>query len=528
MLKITVEETNNRHGRQLRVMLEGKLAKEWVDELDRVWQGLTQDRPSCVAVKIDLCGLDYVSPAGKDLLRKLNRAGAELIAGDCMTRSIVEEILRAAGVLMMFTVLVSSTASAQEPLRLSLRDAVNMSLKQSPQVILANLSVGSSQQDQKLARSALLPQVGAGVSDKITRGNVETAFGRSIPIFPQHIGPFYTVEAGVSASAPLFDLTLWRHYQASRANVSATRAQEQTSREQATILVASQYLGAQRAAADVNAAQSRVDLAKALLDQAADLLKAGAGTRIDTLRADVEWKNESQRLIQAKTQAETALFALARLLGIDATRRIELADELQFFETPTLTADESLQAAYETRPEMKDVRERQRSVSLERKAASAQRLPTLHFDGGWSEQGLTPARAIPVYEFGVSVHVPLFTGGRIEADQAKADIEFKKLGEEERDLRNRISVEVKTAAAQLDAARNEVSVANDALALANEEVTQARDRFQAGVTNNIEVVTAQDALSRAYDNQIAALYRFNQARADLARAAGRIESLYSR
>ena len=67
---------------------------------------------------------------------------------------------------------------------------------------------------------------------------------------------------------------------------------------------------------------------------------------------------------------------------------------------------------------------------------------------------------------------------------------------------------------------NEVDVANLAIDLAKQEVTQARDRFQAGVANNIEVITAQDALSRANDNQIAALYRYNQARADLARATG--------
>jgi outer membrane protein len=87
---------------------------------------------------------------------------------------------------------------------------------------------------------------------------------------------------------------------------------------------------------------------------------------------------------------------------------------------------------------------------------------------------------------------------------------------------------VKTAVAQLEAARGEVDVANQGVALAQEEVTQARDRFQAGVVNNIEVITAQDELSRANDNQIAALYRYNQARADLAHATGQMESLYAK
>jgi len=87
---------------------------------------------------------------------------------------------------------------------------------------------------------------------------------------------------------------------------------------------------------------------------------------------------------------------------------------------------------------------------------------------------------------------------------------------------------VKTALLNLRSARNEVEVANLGVKLAEEEVHQARDRFQAGVANNIEVISAQDSLTRANDNQIAALYRFNQARADLARAIGQMEKLYAK
>jgi outer membrane protein TolC len=89
-------------------------------------------------------------------------------------------------------------------------------------------------------------------------------------------------------------------------------------------------------------------------------------------------------------------------------------------------------------------------------------------------------------------------------------------------------VDVKTAAAELASALNEVNVANQGVSLAQEEVQQARDRFSAGVANNIEVIQAQDALARANDNQIAALYSYSQARADLARATGQMESLYAK
>jgi outer membrane protein TolC len=310
--------------------------------------------------------------------------------------------------------------------------------------------------------------------------------------------------------------------------VSTSRAQNQGVREQIAMLVVSQYLGSLRAAADVKAAQSRVDLAQALYDQASDLQKNGVGTGIDTLRSNVELQNERQRLIEAQTQFQTSLYGLAQLLNVDPKREIELTDQVSFFATPAIQVDQSLEAAYANRPEMQALLHAQRQVELQKQQAAESRYPTLSFDGYWAEQGLTPATAIPAYTYGFNLNVPLFTGGRIGAQRARADLELRKVSQQEQEQRNQIALQVRTAIAQLAAARSEVDVANQGVGLANEEVTQARDRFQAGVANNIEVISAQDALARANDNQIVALYRYNQARADLARATGQMEAVYAK
>jgi outer membrane protein len=122
----------------------------------------------------------------------------------------------------------------------------------------------------------------------------------------------------------------------------------------------------------------------------------------------------------------------------------------------------------------------------------------------------------------------LFTGGRIRAEQARAKLEEERVAENRRALEARIVKEVKTALDQLNAARNAVEVANLGLKLAQDEVAQAQRRFQAGVTTNVEVITAQDELARASDNQISALFRFNQSRAALAQATGQIEATYTK
>jgi len=301
-----------------------------------------------------------------------------------------------------------------------------------------------------------------------------------------------------------------------------------TAREESVLLVVSQYLGCQRSAADVEAAQALETLAQALYDQAADLQKNGVGTGIDTLRANVQLQNEKQRVIVTRTQLETGLFGLGRLLSVDPQRKIELADQVQFFQTPDVSADRTLEHAYATRPELRQIAAQTAQAQLGLKAASEERLPKLTLTGNWSEQGLTPNTVIPVYLYQASLEVPIFTGGRIQAERAKAEIALRQLKQQEQAARDSIALEVRTAIAQLLASRNEVDVANLGVDLARQEVDEARDRFQAGVANNIEVVNAQNELARAHDNQIAALYSYNQARADLAHAAGQMETLYAK
>ncbi len=545
MLRITVKQEPT----ATTFELEGKLAGAWVAELEQCWRASTAG-PQAPPIRVHLRAVSFIDPAGRELLAEMYRHGAELVAAGCMTRAIVAEITgagRSSGCssasrsrgkksfffyfLFLATLLgfgLAARAQEKAPVRLTLGDAVRLALKQNPQVQISVLNLAQSEQDQAIARSALLPQAQLGVSDAVLRGNIETNFGRRISGIPQHIGPFQVFQTGPQFSMPVFDLTLWRRWQASRQGVRASEADRQSVREQIVLLVVSQYLGCLRAGADVRAAQSRVQLAQALYDQAADLQKSGVGTGIDTLRANVELQNEKQRLILAETARKTAIYGLVRLLNLDPQQAVELADELSFSETPEFQPEQSLARAYAARPEMQALVAREQAAQAQKRAASESRLPAVHFGGGWSYQGVSATTGIPVYEYQVGVQMPLFTAGRIHAEITRTDLELKKIAQEREELRNQIALEVKTAIANLDSARNEVQVANLGVQLAQEEVTQARDRFQAGVANNIEVVSAQDALARANDNQIAALYRYNQARADLGRAIGQMESLYNK
>lgn len=467
---------------------------------------------------------------------KVGSLGVTSLRAATLRTSVAVENLRSVSVLALCLaaslLALPRPASAQHQaqsslqVQLNLQQAVHMALKQNPSVQIAVLNLAESHEQSNIALSHLLPQADFNVSDRAMRENVQANIGLSIPGVPKAVGPFQVFQVGSTFSAPIFDLSLWRRWQASRKNISSADAQRLSVREQIVLLVVSQYLDCLRSAAEISAAQAQVDLAQALYDQASDMEKHGAATSVDVLRANVELQNEKQQLIIAQTNQKIALFGLAKLLNISPTQQITLSDQLSFFQTPSIDINQSLADAYQSRPEMRQLLAQQQALKYEKAADKESRLPALAFSGDYEQQGISSSTIIPTYVYQAGISLPIFSGGRIHANIARDQLELEKIDQSLQDEKNEIALEVETAAAQLESAQNQVQVANLGDQLANEEVRQSRDRFQAGVADNIEVVTAQNALARADENRIAALYQYNQSRADLAHAVGRIESLY--
>jgi len=552
MLRITTEKKKAKTV----LSVEGRLVGPFVPTLEQCWRELKAASPQ-EKFYVNLCGVSFIDGAGKMLLREMHRQGGQLVAEGCLNQAIVKEIIgsekkegrndEGKGTPIIFYLLLMSlflgatgvraqepaqsgmpAQAGSEPLKLTLDKAVGLALKQNPTAQIAVLQAAQAVQDKNIARAGLLPTADLQVSDAVRRSNIEAQFGAQIPGFPQHIGPINIFNAGPTFGAPVFDLTLWNRYRSARELANASKAISLSTREQVVLLVVSQYIGTLRAMATVEAAHSRVELAQALYDQAADLQKEGVGTGIDTLRANVELQNEKQALLVAETDRDSSLFALSRLLNLDPRQEIALADSLSFFDTPQPDVNASIDEALAARQEWRALESQSKAAEHDKQAAQDLRLPTLRVDGNWNYEGTRLNNGIPVYNYQATFDVPLFTGGRTHAEIVKSDLQLKVLSEQKADLRNQIALDVKTALLNLKSARNQVEVTTLGVQLAKEEVDQARDRFKAGVANNIEVIQAQDALARANDNEIAALYRFNQARADYAKSIGQMEKIYAK
>jgi outer membrane protein TolC len=420
-----------------------------------------------------------------------------------------------------------NTSSAAQ--KLTLASAIDLGLAQNLDVQIVNIETAERQQERVIARSALLPQASLEADDSVNRHNLRALLGIEIPIssVPHNIGPYQAVHVGPTFSAAVFDLTLIRQYQASGHRLLASRADEQTVREETVLLTVSEYMAHLRALASITAAESRVELATRLAHQADDLLRDGVASKIDVSRAQVRLREEQQHLIDAQRDADTTLYALKRILNVADAQRMEFTDQQDFFQTPSLEFSDPLATALAQRPELRSLGESIKAAQLAHEAAVAKALPAFTVDGFWDEQGQTFSTATPGYRYQANMRVPIFTGGRLRAERKSTALAEQRTQKRLAQEQNLVTEQVRDGQVELQAALHQVELGRQQVQLATEEVSLSQGRFQSGVTDNIEVTQAQDSLARANDTEIGALFRYNIARAQLARAVGRVEQTYT-
>ncbi len=165
------------------------------------------------------------------------------------------------------------------------------------------------------------------------------------------------------------------------------------------------------------------------------------------------------------------------------------------------------------------------AAEFSRKAAVAERFPTLDFAADYGVIGINPATSHGTFSVEGQLHFPIWAGGQARGDIEEADARLQQRRAEYDDLRARVEADVRTAFLDLNAAAELVRVAQSRRALAQDELQQARDRFASGVADTVEVVQAQEVVSSAEQDYIASLNAHNLAKAGVARAAGQAEKI---
>jgi len=413
------------------------------------------------------------------------------------------------------------------PIPLSLEDAVARGLKQNLGGFLATDSVTDARGQKWLALSALLPNVTTGTGFGVRQIDLKAQFGLNIPGVPKVIGPFGYFDSRGYLKQTVFDWESIERERSSDAQLKSAQYGYKNARELVVTVIVSNYLLVIADQSEVESALAQRDTAQALSRQASDQKTAGLAAAVDVLRSQVELQSREQKLIVAQNNLEKQKLVLARAIGLPSGQKFQVTTQVGYHDLSVPPLDDAIQSAYRTRADFQSQMDQVRSAELERKASSAQRYPSIEQVADYGTTGVNPASTHGTVDAAVTLRLPIFQGGKVHGDVLVADASFQKAKQVLEDLRAQIDQEVRDSYLDLEAAAQEVSVEKNTVALATETLQQSRDRFSSGVTDNIEVVQAQDALATANDAYIASLYSYNLAKISLARATGVAESRFA-
>jgi outer membrane protein len=442
--------------------------------------------------------------------------------------------------LVALLAFVARAASAQgttadSTIRLTLGEAVRLASRQNASVESARFRVEAAQARVTQRRADLLPSLTLNATQRGSTLNSAAAFPIDFPTPPGQeplfapggsiLGPLNVFEARARVSQTVLDPGALNRLRGARTSAEAANADVGNVSDIAATNAANAYLMVLRADAVYGARLADSTLASDLLTIAQQQLSAGTGVALDVTRARSQLTGARTQLIVARNDRNRTRVELARAVGLPLVNLV-LADSLAALPLSTQAGEAAaLTNAMQGRRDLRSVGLQAQAARQQAAAIRSEWLPTI---GVFADEGQAKRlgrSSLPTYDWGVQLSFPVFDGfrreGRVEEQVAAArDLETR-----ERDLRTQVEADVRIAVLNLTSSAEAVSAARERLGLAEQEVSQARERFQAGVAGNADVITAALTLNTARTQYVDALASYQAARVALARAQGSIGTL---
>ena len=346
------------------------------------------------------------------------------------------------------------------------------------------------------------------------------------PAMVQSIVKVNTTTVQVSLAQQIFNMPDFELYRAIKPEFKSVDLTVADSSEQLVQAVTTAYLKVLADQANLANAIAQEGSAKALLNQATLLDEAGVGVRLDVLRAQVQYQQQDQGRVSAEAQLDKDGIQLNRIMGIPAGQQLDLTDDTPFAEMGDLDLQRALDTAYTHRNDLQSLEQAIVVANHEVKAVRYQRLPTLAVNGFYGVIGETTGLYHGVFTAEGSLKVPVFREAAQRGEQATVEAQLQQARDEEGNLRGTIEAQVRTSLLDVETASQLVRVARSNASLTQQELADARDRFSAGVTDSLEVVDAEAAVTGSQAQLVSALYQFNVAKVNLARGTGLLQSRY--
>ena len=214
----------------------------------------------------------------------------------------------------------------------------------------------------------------------------------------------------------MLDFHSINNIQAATQNVKAAQFTYRDARDTVVLAVGANYLLTIAQESRVTATEAELKTAQALYQLAADQETAGLAPQIDTLRARVQLQAQQQAVIQAQNDLEKQRIALARVIGLPVQQKFRLVNRVPYHPFPEMELETAYEQALQTRPDYQAALASLRAAQLSREAAWKQRLPSIGLAGEYGVLGTTPDAMAPNWSAAATLRIPIFQGGKVEAD----------------------------------------------------------------------------------------------------------------
>ncbi len=412
------------------------------------------------------------------------------------------------------------------PNPLTLSQAVTIALANNSIVRQAQARLAQATGKTAQSRSPLLPQVEGAFYQAYLTINLK-GLGIDIPTVPQGTtDPFGSMDARVILRQDLLNIANREAWKSSSARQESSRLQLGNAREIVVLNVVGTYLQALRIKAQRDALVEQTKLADDLYKLTQDRVKQGVSAKLESIRAQEQVNSLEQQRQEAEQNYIAAKLTLANLLQTSVTSDYEVDDSAAYGADASVDRATAISAALASRPDYLAAKSSIRAAELQVAAAKGSRYPTISTSFSDGQSGESPVHNQNTYRLAGTLQIPIYTGGRIrgEIDEAQGALHESQANAEQ--LRSQIETDVLTAIAGVEWAAKQVETSAANVKLSREEVELSRQRFAQGITDNTEVVNAQDRVSKADDARVRAMYTLGLARANLARAMGSAEKTY--
>ena len=428
-----------------------------------------------------------------------------------------------------YTGSANSTSARPFSGKLSLQEAVERAITYNLGTVGLNQALRQAHGQMRVARSALLPNVNGNFSETVetvnlaaigVRFNVPTVPG--VPSFniPTLVGPFNYMDLRARLTQTVADFTARNNYRAAQESFHAAQLSADDARDLVVLAAGGAYLQVIAAKARVQSAQAQLETANAVYQQTQMQLQFGKVPQIDVNRSQVEVLTQQQRLVSLQNDVAKQKINLARLTGLPPSEQYDISDDVPFAAAPPLTLDDAVKQALDQRADLKAAEAQLRASERALTAARDERYPSLSVSADYGAIGTNPGQARGTFTAVATLTVPIWRGGRTEGDIEEANATFRQRQAEVEDQKSQIESDVRNAYLDLQAAASQVQVAEQNLDVTRQTLAQERQRFEAGVSNDVVVTQAQESVASAELDYINSVFAHNVAKLSLARAIG--------